>query len=302
MKTRSATLIILYIFISVSLSGQTDYTWWNEINNWDGVTPWDLYIIRSPGYMGPNALPVPEIKSGILQDEFNLQLCTDLHYSKGDNTQDIFSSIWLPLAGDKIGFELYGVIVEHYKMNQETRDQRHSRDFDAKGYSFGDFNIATYISLLRGHEKIPDMSLRIAFRFPSGSNLEGARFTDAPGYHLDMLLSKKITEYIRIKGMAGFYSWQIYYHNNRVIYHQDDAFLYGTGLVYDKNKFIIEGNIAGYSGYINILDSPLVIRLKTEVTLGKIKSNLLIQKGLKEDLNYSTIRFGIRIPLNIDVF
>jgi len=302
MIKKFATTILLCLLIFVSLNGQIDYSWWNEINNWDGITPWDQYIIKSSGFMGPNALPVPEMKTGRLPDKVGFRLFTELHYSNGDNTQDMFSSLYLPLAGNKVGLELYGVMVEHYKMDIATRDERHSRDFDAKGFSVGDLNIATLISLTRDHVKWPDMVLRIAFRIPSGSNLRGARFTDTPGYHFDLLLSKKLTESIELTGMAGFYSWQLYYNTDRVLYHQNDALLYGAGLIYINKKIKIEGCIAGYAGYVNIKDSPMVLRLKTELAIGKINGVLSLQQGVKEDFDYTTLRFGIHVPISKDVF
>jgi len=302
MIKKSATSILLCLLISASLNGQTDYLWWNEINNWDGVTPWDQYIIKSPGYMGPNALPVPEMKTGRLPDKASIHLFTDLHYSNGDNTQDMFSSLYLPLAGNKVGLELYGVMVEHYKMDITTRDQRHSRDFDAKGFSVGDLNIATLISLSKDHIKWPDIVLRISFRIPSGSNLRGARFTDAPGYHFDLLLSKKLTEDFEITCMTGFYSWQLYYNTDRVLYHQNDAFLYGAGLIFSKKRIKIEGCIAGYAGYINIKDSPMILRLKTELSFGKVKGVLGLQQGVMDDFDYTTLRFGVIVPFSKDVF
>ncbi|MCD6565236.1 MAG: hypothetical protein J7K53_04755 [Bacteroidales bacterium] len=302
MIKKSATSILLCLLIFASLNGQVDYSWWNEINNWDGITPWDQYIIKSPGFMGPNALPVPEIKTGRLPDKAGFRLLNELHYSNGDNTQDIFSSLYLPLAGNRVGLELYGVMVEHYKMDITTRDERHSRDFDAKGFSVGDLNIATLISLTRDHVKLPDMVIRIAFRIPSGSNMRGARFTDAPGYHFDMLLSKKLTENVEITGMAGFCSWQLNYNTDRVIYHQDDAFLYGAGLILSKNQIRIEGSFAGYTGYVNIKDSPMVLRLKTELQFGKVKGVLSLQQGVREDFDYTTLRIGIIVPFSKDVF
>ena len=302
MILRTVIVILLYISVSASLNGQTDYLWWNEINNWDGITPWDHYIIKSPGYMGPNALPVPEMKTGRLPDKASIRLFTELHYSHGDNTQDMFSSFYLPLAGNRVGLELYGVMVEHYKMDITTRDQRHSRDFDAKGFSVGDLNIATLISLTRDHVKLPDMLIRIAFRIPSGSNMRGARFTDSPGYHFDLLLSKKLIENVEITGMAGFYSWQLNYNTDRVLYHQNDAFLYGAGLIYSKKRVRIEVDIAGYAGYVNIKDCPVVLRLKTDLAFGKVKGVLNLQQGVREDFDYTTLSFGIHIPISKDVF
>ena len=302
MILRTSTLILLYILISVSLNGQIDYSWWNEIHNWDGITPWDQYIIKSPGYMGPNALPVPEMKTGRLPDKASIRLLTDLHYSNGDHTQNVFSSLYLPLAGNRVGLELYGVMVEHYKTDIVTRNERYSRDFDAKGFSVGDLNIATLISLTRDHVKWPDVVIRIVFRIPSGSNMRGARFTDAPGYHFDLLLSKKLSENLELTGMAGFYSWQLNYNTDRVLYHQNDALLYGIGLIYSKKKIIIGGDIAGYTGYVNIKDSPVVLRLKTELTLGNVKSVLSLQKGVSKDFDYTTVRFGIHLPIGKDIF
>jgi hypothetical protein len=252
--------------------------------------------------MGPNALPVPEVKTGRLPDKASIRLFTDLHYSNGDNTQDVFSSLYLPLAGNKVGLELYGVMVEHYKMDITTRDQRHSRDFDAKGFSVGDLNIATLIALTRDHGKLPDMLIRIAFRIPSGSNMRGARFTDAPGYHFDLLLSKNLTENLELTGMAGFYSWQLNYNTERVLYHQNDAFLYGAGLIFSKKRIKIEGCIAGYAGYINIKDSPMILRLKTELSFGKVKGVLGLQQGVMDDFDYTTLRFGVIVPFSKDVF
>lgn len=297
MILRTAIVIPLYFLVSVSLNGQVDYSWWSELHNYDGSSPWDEYIIKSPGYLGPNSLPVPEIMPARLSNNVDLQLLSDIHLSSGDNTQNLFYSLHVPVARKKVSLQFYGVLVEHYKTDIYTRDLRRSREFDPEGFGMGDINIATLVTLTKDRGKWPDMLLRIAFRIPSGSNLSGARFTDAPGYHFDILFNKKLTEKIEIISMAGFYAWQVNFNNGRVLYFQNDAILYGAGLVFNTSAINIEGSFAGYSGYIGNRDSPVVLRLKTEITVRKSRIILRIQQGLNEDFDYTTVRFGVQIPI-----
>lgn len=102
--------------------------------------------------------------------------------------------------------------------------------------------------------------------------------------------------------MTGFYSWQLYYNTDGILYHQNDALLYGAGLIFNKKKIKIEGCIAGYAGYVNIKDSPMVLRLKTELVFGNVKGVLGLQQGVREDFDYTTLRFGVIVPFSKDVF
>ena len=223
MKKSSVTLFLLWVLISASSIAQVDYSWWSELHNYDGFSPWDEYMTKSPGYLGPNSLPVPEIRPARLSNNVDLQLLSDIHLSSGDNTQNIFYSLHVPVVKKKVSLQFYGVLVEHYKTDIYTRDLRRSREFDPKGFGMGDINIATLVTLTQNSDKWPDMLLRIAFRVPSGSNLSGARFTDSPGYHFDILLNKKLSEKIEFISMAGFYAWQANFNTGRVLYFQNDS-------------------------------------------------------------------------------
>ncbi len=59
-------IFVIFIFLTAFYQsyGQNDYEWWNEAHNYDGYTHWTNYIIYSPYYLGPNALPVPGVKRG----------------------------------------------------------------------------------------------------------------------------------------------------------------------------------------------------------------------------------------------
>ncbi|MFM8977724.1 MAG: hypothetical protein ACKOJE_06725, partial [Bacteroidota bacterium] len=44
---------------------QLSYAFWIRNVNWDGYTSWQNYIRRSPAYLGPNALALPEAVGGL---------------------------------------------------------------------------------------------------------------------------------------------------------------------------------------------------------------------------------------------
>ncbi len=74
-------------------------------------------------------------------------------------------------------------------MDYETILERRVRYLDGKGTANGDFYFSTIIQLLK-KEKLPEVALRMACRTASGNNLGSARYTDAPGYFLDISLGK----------------------------------------------------------------------------------------------------------------
>jgi hypothetical protein len=233
-------IIVLVIIASFSthLVAQEDFAWWNEKHSWDGFRHWTAYTKLTSKYMGPNALPVPDSKKGILPNQTTLKLAGEGHFSDGDNTQNLFSSFYLPMFSERIGLQLEMVPVEFYKMDDKTRDERISREFVSEGRTVGDLYIATFIQLTKDHKKLPDMVLGINFKTASGANLDAARFTNTPGYFFDLSASKEITfngkriSSIRPHALAGFYVYQTYLENN----YQNDAFMYGLGIDLNSKK------------------------------------------------------------------
>lgn len=78
----------LAILFTLTCSAQEDFSWWVEKHNWDGVTPWNQYMTISSAYMGPNALPVPEIKNGLIDSAASVNISYDYYKNTGDMTQD----------------------------------------------------------------------------------------------------------------------------------------------------------------------------------------------------------------------
>lgn len=317
MKKRSTLTCWIGILIIAclpwkSIFCQDESTWWNETHQWDGTTPWQEYIIYSPGYLGPNALSVPWSQKGIVRDGYELQFGIENHFSKGDKTQDISLNLYLPIVKNIVAIEFYGVPVEHYDMAETTVIERRGRHKNGEGFAPGDLYFSTIIQIFR-NKKFPDVALRMACKTASGAKLSDARFTDAPGYFFDVSFGKDINfqdkwlDKIRPYGMMGFYAWQMNLPNNQ----QNDAILYGAGLDISIKKFRISNEIEGYSGYfgneevivvnkespVALNDRPLVWRSQL-VRQTKILDFILGYQAGLNDFSYQTLNIFFLFHLN----
>jgi hypothetical protein len=244
----------------------------------------------TPGYLGPNALPVPDVKKGIIESNSEMEIAVSSHFSKDDPTQDISGRLFIPFAKNKIAIEMYGVVLEHYSFSEKIRNERIARDEDGKGIAFGDFYFSTLIQISR-NRKFPNTLLRLATKTASGNQLEAARFTDSPGYFFDLSFSKdygnKETGMFQPFGSFGFYSWQ----TNDELNLQNDAFLYSFGSGYLKNNWLFSGSLAGYSGYKNRRDRPVRINVEIRKDFDNKAVQLNYYHGLR-DWNYKTLKFS----------
>lgn len=284
---------------------KTDYTWWNDAHNWDGVTPWSDYIIMSAANMGPNALPVPEIKNGKTLVSSQAKVAYQYHHSKGEKTQNIWTEVYFPLFSDRVGINFSMVPFEHFKMDSLTNFERASREQGGEGTAVGDLYIGTYIQLIKNHEKLPDVLLTINLKTASGNMLEAARYTDGPGYYFDLSFGKDYElkanwiDYIRPYAIAGLYIYQ----TNRTDYYQNDAVIYGLGVDLSFDKFLFKNSWGGYSGYFGNGDKPMVYRSEVSSNFDQaLNYELKFQTGL-HDFDYTTISAGIIVKLSkkIDV-
>jgi len=298
--------LILHFPFKAAVS-QDEYTWWNETQNWDGVTSWLQYIIFSPYYLGPNALPIPFSQKGCIKEQFEFRMDIEGHFSKGDKTQDVFLDCYLPLLKNKIAFEFYGYPVEHYDVDEPTIIERRGRHRDGEGYATGDFYFSAILQLFR-NKKIPDIALRMACKTASGSDVSEARNTDAPGYFFDLSFGKDLLfvdnfiRKIRFHGMVGFYSWQMNLTENR----QNDAVLFGAGVDISFTGFYMNHTLDGYYGYfgdemvivgnrdhpVPFKDRPLVYRLDLMKQTNRVDFGLGYQLGFN-DFIYQTIKGSI---------
>ncbi len=285
---------VLLVFFSFTLSAQNkvaDYGWWNLLHGWEVGDPgWRNWIKITPGYLGPNALPVPEVKKGIISSQTEIEVTAVSHFHPGDPTQDISGKVYIPFAKNKIAIEMYGVVAEHYAFSEKIRNERFARDEDGKGFANGDFYFSTLIQITK-NRKFPNTLFRFAAKTASGNQLEAARYTDSPGYFFDLSFSKNLGEsstgIFRPFGLIGFYSWQ----TNDELNLQNDALLYAAGFDYERSNWLYSASLAGYSGYKNERDKPVLLNFDFRKDFSKTALRLQYLHGLR-DWEYKTVKFS----------
>jgi len=249
---------LLYAFQGVS---QLNYDWWNEIHQWDGTTPWHRMQKSTPGYMGPNALPVPELRNGLVDSNLSLQFSNDFYGSEGDFTYNTFAQINIPLK-DLVSFHVWWVPMEYFETDTLVRDLRMGRTQEARGWNTGDVYVSTQIQIVKNHALLPDLTLASTLKTASGRGLGDSRFTNAPAYYFDLHAGKNFDVFqnwvIRPHAMAGLYVYQ----TNRDDQFQNDAFLWGLGFQLYNNHWDIRIQSAGYIGYLLDLDTPTTLRIR----------------------------------------
>jgi len=287
-------MFILFFFTIYVSSGQIangDFDWWNNIHGWEPGDPgWRNWMKITPGYLGPNALPVPEVKKGIIGKGTEMEITFSNHFNTEDPTQDLSARFLIPFANNRIAIEMYGVVFEHFAFSKEIRDERYARDRDGKGNAVGDFYFSTLIQVIKDR-KFPNTLFRFATKTASGNQLEAARYTDSPGYFTDLSFSRefnqKVSGTIRPFAMIGFYCWQ----TNDELNLQNDAFLYGLGIDYLKNNWLFSASCSGYSGYKDEHDKPMQLNFDMRKDLGKTALRFRYNYGLR-DWKYKTIRIS----------
>lgn len=288
-------IVICLFFLTASTNAQNvdnSWRWWNELHGWEVGDPgWRNWMKITPGYLGPNALPVPEVKKGFLEDSTEIEFTFSNHFHSGDPTQDISGRLFIPFVNNKIAIEIYGVILERFAYSEEIRDERIARDKDGKGTAIGDFYFSTLIQLAKDRS-FPNTLLRVALKTASGNQLEAARYTDSPGYYFDLSFSEDLGEnqsgIFRPFGLIGFYSWQ----TNDELNLQNDALMYALGADFEKKKWLVSTSWTGYSGYKNERDRPMQLTFDLRKNFGDKTVKMQYQHSVRS-WGYKTLRISL---------
>lgn len=274
----------------IQASAQTLQEWARTVG-WDGVSHWSKYIISSARYMGPNALPVPWIGNGRVDSNNHVIATGHFHFSEGDKTQNIALYGNYCLVKDVAAFDIIYVPVEYYQMSDAVKKERHVyyTHYNTR-IAKGDVYLNGTVSLMKKWEKHIRLALRFGFRLPASNRLEAARFTDNMGYYTDVSFGKPLSPSLTWIGMAGLYVWQLTGDGHR----QNDAFLFGTGLEWNKKNWKCQAYGAGYLGYLlNSGDKPIVLRTHTEKRFRNTGILLRLQQGI-HDFNYTSVELGMK--------
>lgn len=290
MKIGFLSVLLFCVIPAVAQVAGSGFEWWNDVHNWQpGDENWRSLMKISPAFLGPNALPVPDVKKGFLPPSTEVEIMVSSHFHKEDPTRDISGKVYIPFAKNKIAFEMYGVALEHYAYSEKIRNERYSRDEDGKGFATGDFYFSTLIQVF--HNRVfPNTVFRIAGKTAPGYQ-DAARYTDSPGYFFDLSFSKDIsltgTGTFRPFGLIGFYCWQTYDEGTP----QNDALMYALGADFEKNNWLWSASCSGYSGYKNNGDKPIQLNFDIRKDFRNCALRVQYLHGLR-DWKYHTVRFS----------
>jgi hypothetical protein len=284
-------LLSMLSLMSITLQAQT-FEWWRDNVNWDGSTHWWKYMITSPKYFGPNAFTVPAINNGSADTVKSIGATANFHFSKGDNTQNIMLYGNYSTKNNTISVDAQFVPYERFTMSHEKKTERkvYYKDYYKKS-AVGDVVVNTTMQLFQKWRKNIHLALRVGVRMPSGGLQGAARYADVPMYWIDAGAAIPIkNSNWKWTNMAGFLVWQ----TNADGLRQDDAFLFGTGAEFNKNNFRLQAYGAGYVGYKNNGDKPIVVRINAEKKKGNCVYLLRLQQGVN-DFSYFTVETGAKI-------
>ncbi len=288
MKAVRPLLLTLFILsFAAQVKGWERPQWWFDMHEGKWIRDdWWLAYTLSSAYFGPNALPVPEWKTGKIPEHSAIEASADFFAGGGDWTQSLSLRFeYVPLPG-RISIEAWGVLYEHYTITRATRDLRCSMlyipDGEETGSSntwIGDFYISTNIAILREAERRPDLMLRLVLKTASSSDLRYSRFFDTPGYMFDFTCGKtwqgpKVA--FRLSGDVGFLCYQ---RNERL---QDDALMLSLNTSFIWERLTWENGTGGYWGWANNGDHPWVIRSRLSAEALKGKLFLQYQYGIED--------------------
>ena len=243
------------------------------------------YLQYSSRYFGPNALPMPELRSGHLDTRWEVELRGEYHTFKGDRTKDIYARAFVPVANGRAGLEVSYLIYEYYNMTPETVEERHAAGTSWENGAHGDVLVSSFYQILN-NEKWMDIMVEATLKTASGNRLADARFTDAAAYWFNLNFGRNIHKSadnktaIRLQGLVGFYCWM----TNDMIHRQNDAITYSVGISAIHRNFSAIADIVGIYGYENNGDRPLQLRTKVNY---EYRGNILsfrYKHGMKDSL------------------
>ena len=265
---------------------------WAGRNNFVQGTDWRDLLDISPGNMGPNALPVMQSIRGEVDSLASFRISGNYHTAPGDRASDLAAEFRYPV-GDRASLRIRYVLFERYSLSEELALQRNALREDLDGVAFGDVTVDGLFQVIEGHNKFPDVTIAVRVKTASGTDLEALRNTDTPGYAFegsfgrDFVLPKGDVV-LRPYASGGFFVWQLFGPQAT----QNDAYTYAVGCAqrFAKLNSFIEW--AGYSGWMQELDQPMVVRGGIR-TNGKLGYTLDISQGLR-NWEYFTIGLGLK--------
>jgi len=292
------SISLLFILLGFSGFGQSRPTGdWIDFGN----SHFNKWLQIAAGTLGPNALPVPFMDYALLDSLSNIETGVHAHFMEGDQGINSYLSLYCAVVPKRVVVHFWGLPTETFQTDNSVRDDRQIY-YDDTGWitQGGDLWISTYIQILKGHKKWPDVVINYSSKTTTGGATQG-RFTDAPANYYYMAFGKSFfpkncfIDMVRVAALGGFYVWQ----TNKVELAQDEGPLYEFGLDLNHKNLSWRNEIGGYSGYdaykyIGVTGSndPLIYRSNFKLSGKRVDWKWEYQTGFR-DYHYQTFRFSV---------
>jgi hypothetical protein len=292
------SILLFFILLGFSGFGQSRSTKdWIDF----GSSHINKWLQIAPGTLGPNALPVPYMDYALLDSVSNIETGVHAHFMKGDRAVNSYLSLYWAVVPKRVVVHIWGNPTETFQTDNSVRDERQIY-YDDTGWitQSGDMWISTYIQLLRGYKKWPDISINYSAKTTIGGATQG-RYTDAPANYYyaafgkSFFTRKGFIDEVRIGILGGFYVWQ----TNKVELAQDEGALYESGLDLIHKNWSWRNEVGGYNGYgayqyIGVDDNndPLIYRTNLKFSGKRFDWKYEYQTGI-HDYYYQTYKFSV---------
>jgi hypothetical protein len=222
-------------------------------------------IICSPGRLGPNGLPVPYANRAHVGEQWLVEAAGQFAWDPdGDTTVNPWFSFFIPLK-DIAGFMIFSRPVEEFHTSERMRDFRNARR--QSGVTPGDLYFLTMIQILDARKLPLDLAFHLTLKTTTGKGLADARHINAPAYYFDLTAGRSWAAgraTVSVSALISFIAWQA------KVDAQDDAMGYGVAASVKAGAWIVASELAGYAGWIENGDRPLVARVRVDRALGRM--------------------------------
>ncbi len=270
----SLVFLFVFSFSNYKSYGQSpsEFDNWNRISKWDQKSAWEHYIIKTPGFMGPNALPIPYLRDFDYQN-IQIKAFGEAHFSNSEYTLNPYLDISLPFSR-LFRINLVYRPMEYYFHQASIRDERKARNEALTGFSTGDLYINSTVLILNQKKHKLDLDLGASFKTATGKNLANARHTNSMAYTFDATIRKEILSLNSATTLSGLINGGLFVWQTGVA-QQNDALTFGAASLLKGKASELAIAYQMYKGWFGTGDFPQIMRIDFNQKI-KERGDLLI--------------------------
>jgi hypothetical protein len=250
--------------------------------------------------MGYNALPpFPNVDPVVGADlEYEVAGSLKLSGLRGhDHAATPYFRVSLPFRAAAAA-EIDGTPFELWRTSTATQERL--RAVARSGGTRGDIRFGGRFLVFQEGRRMPALGLRFVVKSTTGKGLEARRFTNSPGYEIDLLSAKDLgtlgSARVRLLARIGFLAWQ--FEPNA----QDDALAYGASLRTALPRgYRVDVDWGGYLGW-RFDDCPSVLGVTGVKRWRGLDLRATVNGGVSSDAPPLEVRLGFGGTLGLPRF